>query len=342
MSKKEDFIPHRKLDDFSDLGINSTRDNIISSKEDFINNQSNNNTRNINDIDDNSHKTDTNLESLYEQLIQANERIQFLNQENFNLKQIIENKDSIISEYEETLGETADKMIKLQNINENLKSELDMIKLNNNENENIPNNQYLLDSINDIKYNLDLIENNYNQKIIEKENIINDLNYNLQMNNNYNNQTNDILNSIYSENNMLKNKINCLLKEKEILMDEKEKNHNEIIKLQEIINSSDYLKNSNLVKELEIEYQEKENNYINMLKNQEKEYILQISNLHNVVIEREKEIDNLKEKYQNVIMKLNIDNESLRNKLNCIENLPIKNNIGLIYDNNNNKNSNNI
>ena len=116
----------------------------------------------------------------------------------------------------------------------------------------------------------------------------------------------------------------------------------EIIKLQEIINSSDYLKNSNLVKELEIEYQEKENNYINILKNQEKEYILQISNLHNVVVEREKEIDNLKEKYQNVIMKLNIDNESLRNKLNCIENLPIKNNTGLIYDNNNNKNSNNI
>ena len=328
MSKKDDFIPYRKLEEFSHLGINSAKDNIISSKEDYINNQN----ENINIIDNNLQKTDdANIESLYEQLIQANERIQFLNQENFNLKQIIENKDSIISEYEDTLGETADKMIKLQNINEKLKNELDMLKSNNSiKNEKINKNQYFLDSLNDIKSNLNFIEDNYNQKIKEKENIISDLHYNLQMNNNYNNQRNDILNSIYSENNMLKDKISCLLKEKEILMIEEEKDHNEIIKLKEIINNSDYLNNNEAISKLKTDFQEKENNYINMLKNNEKEYALQISNLHKAIDEREKEIDNL----QDIIMKLNIDIESLRNKLNSIENLPMKNDFGLIYNNN--------
>lgn len=41
MSKKDDFIQNRKLEEFSDLGINSTRDNINNSskeesKKDYI------------------------------------------------------------------------------------------------------------------------------------------------------------------------------------------------------------------------------------------------------------------------------------------------------------------
>ena len=112
MSKKDDFIQYRKLEEFSDLGVNSTRDNIYNSskeesKKDYIidhNERSlpkNNYKRNIN-IETNENPTiDSKKETettqpLYEQLAQANEKIQSLHQDNFNLKQVIQNKDSII------------------------------------------------------------------------------------------------------------------------------------------------------------------------------------------------------------------------------------------------------
>ena len=343
MSKNDDIIHHRKLEDLSDFGINSTKGYAdYSSKDKLINKQkkilnypnNNNNEDNINSINnslDNSKNTND-LESIYEQLIQANEVIQILNQENFNLKQTIENKDSIISEYEETFRKTAEKLINFQKINENLKKEINILRNNNKynygkEKENFDNNQYLLDSINDIKNNLGVIEDNYNIKIMEKENIINQLNYNLQINKDYKNQINNILNQIVCENNILKTKICCLVKEKEILLNEKEKEHNEIIKLNEILNNTDYVRSNDIINDLKKEIEEKEINYENILKNQEKEYILQISKLHRAIVEREKEIDELKEKYQNIIMKLNLDIESLRCKLNYVENLPLKNNI---------------
>ena len=140
MSKKDDSSHYRKLEDLSDLGVNSTRDNIIysskagSKKEntheqnDLLTNQNKNNveenlnTNNNNNSYINTKSTIENLESIYEQLIHANERIQFLNQEVFNLKQVIENKDAIIAEYESTLHQTTEKMVKLQQINENLKT----------------------------------------------------------------------------------------------------------------------------------------------------------------------------------------------------------------------------
>ena len=352
MSINDDIIHHRKLEDLSNFGINSSKGNVdYSSKEELINKQKEilNNSNNINNEDNinsinnslNNSKNTNNLESIYEQLIQANEVIQILNQENFNLKQTIENKDSIISEYEETFRKTAEKLINFQKINENLKNEINILKKNNNYNygkdkEKFDNNQYLLDSINDIKNNLGVIEDNYNIKITEKNNIINQLNYDLQINSNYKNQINNILNQVCCENNILKTKICCLVKEKEILLNEKEKEHNEIIKLNEILNNNDYVRSNDIINDLKKEIEEKENNYENILKNQEKEFILQISKLHRAIVEREKEIDELKEKYQNIIMKLNLDIESLRSKLNYVENLPLKNNIKLIYDDKNN------
>ena len=357
MSKKDDSSHYRKLEDLSDLGVNSTRDNIIysskagSKKEnmheqnDLLTNQNKNNVEenlNTNNNNNNSYintkSTIENLESIYEQLIHANERIQFLNQEVFNLKQVIENKDAIIAEYESTLHQTTEKMVKLQQINENLKNEINSIKQNNYQygKDNINNNQYLLDSINDIKNNLGIIEDNYNQEIIEKEDIINRLNYDLQMSNDNKLQINNILDSIYNQNLLLNTKINCLIMEKEVLLKEKEKDHKEIIRLNEILTNSENIKIANNINELKKEYEEKENKYIDMLKDQEKRYVVQNSNLYRYVIEREKEIENLKEKYQDVIMKLNLENESLRNKINCIENLPKKNKAQLVMDINKN------
>ena len=340
MSKKK-FIHYRKLEDLSDIGINSTKDNNIfnSSKEESkkdltlsteldINTERNNSNPNITtneNITENSKKTNEITESMYDQLILAKRKIQFLSQENYTLKQVIVNKDLIISEYEETLKETAEKMIKLQKINEQLNNELNLMSLNNsmfqNENININNNQYLLDSLKDIKNNIGLIENNYNQKLIEREELINQLNYDLQINNDYKKKINSYLNSIYDENNYLNTQICCLLKEKEILLAEKEKEHNEIIRLNELLNNKPDEKRNFITNEIKKEYEEKEIKLENMLKKQEKEFVQQISNLHRCIIEREKEIDNIKEKYQDTVMKLNLEIEDLKLKLDSFKNL---------------------
>lgn len=357
MSENNGNINYRKLEDLTDFAANSEKEDIIipSSKEEiaydakeslnYRDNNNNNDNLNIiknNTNTDNLNNTNDNLESLYEKLIEANDALQTLNQENYNLKQVIENKDAIIADYEDTFRKTAEKLINFQKINENLKNEIRTLKQNNynsekdKENEIHNNNQYFLDSINEIKNNLSLIEDNYNQKINEKEDIINKLNYDLQINCDYKNHIDNAMNQICYENNILKSKICCLLKEKEILLNEKEKEHEEIIKLNEILKNIDYVKDNNYISELKDELKEKENNFKNMLKNQEKEYVLQISNLHRAIAEREKEIDILKEKYQDIIRKLNLDIESLRKKINSIENLPCKNNFQLICCDNNN------
>ena len=325
---------YRKLEELSDFEMNSGKNSEINSSKEGskrelildpkeLNKEKNNikHNKNINTSDnniENSQKSYDLADPIYEQLIQANEKIQFLNQENFDLKQVIQNKDSIISEYEETLQKTAEKMIKLQKINEKLRKELNLMNQNNieYENENMNNSQYILDSINDIKNNLGIIEDNYNQKLLEREDIINQLNYNIQINNDYKMKINHYLNSIYNENNYLNTQICCLLKEKEILLIEKEKDHNEIIKLNELLNNNPDEKKNIIKNEIKKEYEEKEKNLIKMLRDQEKEFVYQISNLHRSIIEREKEIDIIKEKYQDIIMKLNLEIEGLKLKLN--------------------------
>ena len=347
MSKKDDYIQNRKLEEFSDLGINSTRDNIYNSskeesRKDYIMDynerslQKNNYSykRNINieaneNPTSNSKKETEPPQSLYEQLVQANEAKQSLHHENFNLKQVIKNKDSIIYEYEETIKKAAEKIIKLQKINEKLKRQLKVEKQNTNayEIENINNNQYLLESINDIKNNIGMIEDNFEQKIIEREDIINQLNYDLQLNNDYKMKVNQYLNSVYSENDYLKTQICCLLKEKEILLNQKEKDHNEIIRLNKILLDNPNDKNIIKVDKIKKEYEEKERQLIFEVNNKEKEFVLQSSNLHRAIVEREKEIDDIKEKYQDVIMKLELEIEGLKHRLNAIENAPIKNDL---------------
>lgn len=342
MSKKDEFIQYRKLEEFSDLGINSTRDNIYNSskeesKKDYIiehNERSlpkNNYKKNINiDINEdptlNSKEGHEPTQLLYEKLAQANEKIQSLHHENFNLKQVIQNKNSIIYEYEETIKKAAEKIIKLLKINEKLKRQLKVEKQNTNayEIENINNNHYLLKSINDIKNNIGIIENNYEQKIIEREDIINQLNYNLQLNNDYKMKVNQYLNSVYSENDYLKTQICCLLKEKEILLTQKEKDHNEIIRLNKIL--IDNPNDTNIIKvdKIKKDYEEKEKQLIFEVNNKEKEFVQQISNLHRAIVEREKEIDDIKEKYQNIVMKLELEIEGLKHRLNAIDKAPIK------------------
>ena len=389
------------------------------------------------------------------QFIAINEKLKYLLQENSSLKNIIKNKDEIIADYEITLKKSAEKLLQLQNINEqlsyykmmsnnNLDSYCSNSSMNNkdcklnkncsngcnndcdnsfndncNNNSNIdknniyccdcyksenhsnyinnsnvvPNNnnyccdcykseniysctntsdinsnnnyyydiynnennkncdyqenknkssntcctessevynRYLLQSVSELKIQLNSIENDYNNKIAEKELTISKLNNELkksyEINNSLNEDMKNDLKLLEKENNELKIEINLLCNEKKVLLNEREKSHNEIISLRDKIshftNGCNHEAN---IKEIE----NKQNEICCKYQNMEKKYIEDTMKLHQAVVKREEEIDTLKEKYNEIIRNLQIEIEGLKNKINNIKYSPEKNCLNL-------------
>ena len=190
-------------------------------------------------------------------------------------------------------------------------------------------NRYLLESVNSLKLQLSCIANDYNKKINEKDYLIGKLNFDLQKSyeiyNSLNQDMENNLKFLEKENNGLKTKINMLSNEKDILLDEREKNHNEIISLRDkIIN---YTNGQNIanIKDLE----SKQNEFYSKFQNKEKKYIEDILKLHQAIVKREEEIDSLKEKYNEIVRNLQIENEGLKKRVNNIKYAPEKNCVNL-------------
>ena len=214
------------------------------------------------------------------------EKYKSLKKENLYLKQIIKNKDKLISDFAILFQQFKDKFIKFEEINQTLKRKLkDHDILNKNEN---------------WKENINRIENDYNAKLKEKDKILEKMNENLiYMHNEYKNLTNNIeqvnnyiLSADYNE---LKNKIKELLREKEILIQQNQKREKRII---------------DLIKMNETEQKEKDGNEINEMnndemmitfKNQENEYIKTINMLQNRIIDKDKEIKMIKEEFKKIL-----------------------------------------
>lgn len=214
------------------------------------------------------------------------EKYKSLKKENLYLKQIIKNKDKLISDFAILFQQFKDKFIKFEEINQTLKRKLkDHDLLNKNEN---------------WKENINRIENDYNAKLKEKDKILEKMNENLiYMHNEYKNLTNNIeqvnnyiLSADYNE---LKNKIKELLREKEILIQQNQKREKRII---------------DLIKMNETEQKEKDGNEINEMnndemiitfKNQENEYIKTINMLQNRIIDKDKEIKMIKEEFKKIL-----------------------------------------
>ena len=234
------------------------------------------------------------------QLFMSLEKVKYLTQENLSLRQIIKNKDKIISDFEQLSKQFKEKFLKMDKINDFLKNKL----LNKNEKININSNnaKELIDSFNNIKKDLNKIENDYNQKLKEKDEIIEKMNTELHyIHNEYKNLSNIleemnkyIMNSDYNE---LKNKINDLMKQNEFLEKQNENREKRIIDLQK--------KNQQLFKE-----ENEMNNNINIganddlivtFKNQENEYVKTITMLQNRIIDKDKEIQMIKEEFSKII-----------------------------------------
>lgn len=359
----EAYIPHQNLEEPSNIIEDSKRQaNIlfneanseyfdinqqeIDKQNNYINNFENNleygsiyqldkKLNNINYNDNNNLDLNVNkkINITSNQLINAKEQIKYLTQENISLKNIISNKDKIISDFEELSFQFKEKFNKLEKINMDLRKQLQSTNLgvvneniinfndkilnnkpindNNidindkefkNMNNNLKlNNEELIYSLNNIKKELRIIENEYQMKLNEKECYIEKLN--CEIVNIYKEyvKLSDILeemnylikNSDYNE---LKTEFNCLLREKELLLKEKEKNHMEIISLRE-----KFMKNPYDCRNLGKNEGNKNEELLNIFKEKEKNYIYQISDLEKKLVEKIKENDELKKRQESIL-----------------------------------------
>ena len=351
---ENDYIPHQNLEDpdriiansklvANDIFANSTNNfrglnRSMKDQNDFIDN--NNNKEIENNFEQNSNillnenigGDAENLKfTIYQklsdasnQLIQAKEQIKFLTQENSSLKNIIANKDKIISDFEELSLQSKYKFEKMENIIRNLKRQLQQkninIDMNNNdikiceENNMIEKkrNDELIYNLQNIQDDLDNIENDYQKKLKEKDCCIEQLN--CEIINIYQEyiKLSDVLEELNylvknSDYNELKTEFNCLLREKEILLREKERNHNEIITLRE-----KFLKKPCTCGN----EQGKINELVNIFNMKEKNYLEEIDSLKKNLREKIMEIEELQKEEQDIVREYELRIQNIMNNNN--------------------------
>ena len=268
------------------------------------------------------------LSDVSNQLIQAKEQIKFLTQENSSLKNIIANKDKIISDFEELSLQSKYKFEKMEMIIKNLRKELQKQGVNinsiNNEmkisadNNSIiekNRNDELIYNLQNIQDDLDNIENDYQKKLKEKDCCIEQLN--CEIINIYQEyiKLSDVLEELNylvknSDYNELKTEFNCLLREKEILLREKERNHNEIIKLREKF----LQKPCSCGNE-----QGKINEVMNIFNIKKKKYLDEIESLKKNLREKIIEIEELQKEEEEIVREYELRIENIMNNRNNIQ-----------------------
>ena len=211
----ENYIPHQNLEDPSNIIFNSkkTANSILNNNNAFedlkqrikiqndyikdIKNEIENSSDEINNIRNNNIGSDAeNIKlTIYQklaiassQLLKANEQINFLTQENLSLKNIILNKDKIISDFEELSLKSKEKFERLERINNNLKKQLQAGNLgaqkNIDENNNILKTNYNYKKGNNIDDRInEIYDNNINYDLNNYKNIEDK---NMDINDNYN------------------------------------------------------------------------------------------------------------------------------------------------------------
>ena len=337
-----DYIPHQNLEDPSNIIEdskkvantmlhNNTNDftdikQQIMDQNEYINDLKN--EIDLNDVNNNIDSSNINntenlkltiyqkLSLTSNELLTAREKIKFLTQENFSLKNIIANKDKIISDFEQLLLQFKDKFQKLELININLKQQLNSKNAGGqkNSNDNISSynfnykdniNKDVIDykDNNDFKYN-----NNNNNKNINNDDYNNNSNININKNNiddyniNNNNNIDDYNNN--SNNNIYSNKKNIneyqynndYIKKKISIEDYKSSNINDYQYDNDyIINKNiitDDYKNNNNINNQQYSYDDNNNRNINYnLQMKNNELIYTISNI-------KKDLDLIENDYQ--------------------------------------------
>ena len=243
------------------------------------------------------------LTSINSSIIALTEQNKYLQKENAELKMALDKKNNLIEQFQEVARISNEKFMRMSDINDGLKKELENAYKTIRMNVNIKReNKELLSSLSEIKEQLNAIENNYNKQLYDNQNEIKALHiqiHQLEDKNAYLSQNcNEITLKVQNEIDILNAQINCLKKEKEILMSEKEKDHNEILTYRKEYNQCSG----------------------KMCRCKEQEYIKEIKQLHRIIADREKEVDYIKDQLLNAIHDLKVENEKLQYHLELILN----------------------
>ena len=207
------------------------------------------------------------------------EKYKYIKKENAYLRKVIQDKDKIISDFANVFQQFKEKFQKFEEINQMLKAKL----INKYRNEKMEEHK-------------NFIDRNYNNKLKEKDDMLEKMNEELiYMHNEYKNLTNNlekINNCIHDVDYIeLKNKINELSKENNYLIKQNEKREKRII---DLIKKNEHEDNDNA-------YLNNNDDLLVTFKNQENEYIKTINMLQNRVIEKDKEIQMIKEEFKNIL-----------------------------------------
>ena len=120
-------------------------------------------------------------------------------------------------------------------------------------------------------------------------------------------QSEEVCNTNLSEIEMLHAQLNCLIKEKEILMREKERDHQEIIYYRRMFCDNE---NDIATKNVRIN-RKREEDMISLFKSKEEDYMKEITKLQNIIVDRENEVECIKEQLLSEIHALKLENEKL-------------------------------
>ena len=259
------------------------------------------------------------------QLSQLTEQNQCLLSENEDLKISLNKKNELIEQFQNVINESTGKIKTMQILIENLKQELknkeDVETMNDKMKED---NLLLSQNLKDIKEQINEIEQAYSDTMASKENEINQLKQQLKIEKE---EKEEIIKNkeqstknIIEDNEKLQAQVNCLLKEKEILLKEKIMDHQEIMTHRQMVVSSDSIDIGKTTCENGIGFsvrqlRKREEEMVNLFKTKEESYMSEISKLHHIIVEREEEIEKVKEQLFGVIHGLKLDNERLQRYL---------------------------
>lgn len=250
------------------------------------------------------------------------EQNKYLTQENNELKDAINKKNDVISQFEQLAESSNEKFKQMSELNDALKIELENTqKVASTAKKTKKENQTLITSLNEIKTQINEIEDNFTQKLMQKDNEIATLNAEIiqlrEKNDTISKSVNEISLNNQNETEMLQAQVNCLLKEKEILMREKERDHKEIIGYRQMFSQGSDIKDCTMNVRMSRHRQEE---MINLFKSKEEDYIKEITKLQNIIVDREKEVDYIKDKLLGAIHDLKLENEKLQYHIEILMN----------------------
>lgn len=247
------------------------------------------------------------LNSLSTQINQTKNFNNFLVEENITLKEKIKQADAKLSEYDYILRELKERFQKVEKESEHLKERLKLVKKKNKE--DLKNNSNMfLSSLKDIQNQVKVLEADYKIQLKDKTDEIEKLKQQVNYASNENFELNARLAELAGsrENDEIKHQIKCILKERQILLEEKEKEDQKLKELEQYTQNEEFIRNK----------EERENKINSYLKQMEEDYLAEIANLQKTLAEKELLEETNKGKFYDTVSQLQEENQRLEREYN--------------------------